>query len=236
VVKLAKGAALMMRVRRPALLVLGLVLATAALVGVVRALDRGHVKQPAAAPLPSAIASDPASPAQRLPGALPSASASRVTPTPSHQTGLGPSRIRIPALNVTATIGESAVVDGVLTPPRVPDEVGAWAGSAPLDAHSGEVTIAGHVNWAGMAPFAFGRLAYLDPGDLVYTTDSKAEQTAWRVSSVTARPKTEPIDASAFIGARGQRRLALITCGGSFDAGSSSYDDNVYVYATPVPL
>jgi len=141
--------------------------------------------------------------------------------------------IRIPALSVTASIGAATVKDGVLTPPRVPDEVGAWAGSAGLDATSGEVTLAGHVNWAGEAPYAFGRLAYLHPGDVVYTTDKQAKQTAWRVTRVVARSKTQGIDKAAFAGPHGPRVLALITCGGSYDSADESYEDNVYVYANP---
>jgi hypothetical protein len=226
------------QVRRPplwALLTAGLVLA-AAVVGFVFVVDAGRVHRPAAAPLPVAVVTGTASTGDRLAGPLPAAAASPVTVTasPTRQTGLGPSSIRIPSLGVTASIGAATVVNGVLTPPRIPNEVGAWAGSAPLNGTTGEVTIAGHVNWAGMAPFAFGQLARVHPGDLVYTTDASAAQTAWRVVSVAARPKTQPIDANAFAGTKGTRRLVLITCGGAFDSASSSYDDNVYVYADPL--
>ncbi len=146
---------------------------------------------------------------------------------------MGVRSIRIPALGVTAAIRAARVVHGILTPPRIPTVVGAWAGSAHLDAAAGEVTLAGHVNWAGMAPFAFGRLAYLRPGNILYTTDANGHQSAWRVKSVVARNKTQSIAAGAFAGSKGPRRLALITCGGAFDSGSESYQDNVYVYALP---
>ncbi len=216
------------------LLIIGAALLTRAVTG---------GRAPAAAPLPlaAAIASGPTATAyspgvvnaSRLPGALPGTSVGTVTATPVPQTGMAASSIRIPALSVDATIGPATVVSGVLTPPRVPTEVGLWSGSAALDATTGEVTLAGHVNWAGMAPFAFGRLAYLHVGDLVYTADQDGHQTAWRVNAVTARVKTQGINPAAFAGPAGKRTLALITCGGAFDDSTASYDDNVYVMAHP---
>jgi hypothetical protein len=150
--------------------------------------------------------------------------------------GLAPNSIKIPSLDVTATIGQATLINGVLTPPRVPTEVGAWAGSASLNANTGEVTLAGHVNWASMAPFAFAKLAYLHTGDLVYTTDGHSNQTAWRITAVTARSKNDGIDPTAFAGMKGPRTLALITCGGDFDSADDSYHDNIYVTAQPVPM
>jgi Sortase domain len=195
---------------------------------------------PAAAPLPDALAAGttPATPASvaatasRLVAPLPTTGAATTSAPVTRQT-MSANSIRIPALSVTAAIGTAPVLDGVLTPPRLPDEVGAWTGSAPLDSSSGEVTLAGHVNWAGMAPFAFARLAYLHPGDVIYTTDKKSRPTAWRVTRVLARPKNQSIDPAAFAGPHGPRMLALITCGGSYSATDESYDDNVYVYAQP---
>ena len=150
-----------------------------------------------------------------------------------HQTNMRALSIRIPALDVAASIGAATVANGILTPPRSPSTVGMWAGSAPLDASSGTVTLAGHVNWAGMAPFAFANIAYLRPGDLVYTADKDARQTAWRIIAVVSRPKDEPVDTAAFTGTTGPRKLYLITCGGAFDSDASSYEANIYVSATP---
>lgn len=221
------------RIRKRSVLVL---LAGLAVAGTALLAWSGPVRHtPRAAPLPPAVSADPGDIAARLPGPLPASGGSArraAEPQPQPQ-GLGPAEIRIPALGVTASIGQAKVVNGVLTPPRVPDEVGLWSGSAPLAANTGEVTIAGHVNWAGMAPFAFGQLAYLQAGDLVYTTDSQGAQTAWRVTDVSARSKQDGIDPAAFAGPVGPRLLTLVTCGGNFDASILSYDDNVYVTAVP---
>ena len=211
-----------------------LLLALLALLGATMlAFGLRHGQADAPAPLPAAGTPSHGT-SSRLPAALPGSAAPTVTVAPTRQSGMGPLTIRIPALNVTAAIGTATVSEGVLTPPRQPDVVGAWTGSAALDATSGEVTLAGHVNWAGMAPFAFGRLAYLQPGDLVYTTDRTGAQTAWRIVTVTARLKNQGVDPAAFIGPRGPRTLILVTCGGTFDAGAKSYEANLYVTAHPV--
>jgi len=222
-------------------------------------LGLSHKTNPAAAPLPTSVAGSPAASSSTggsaggpLTAPLPPASGgsssgkstsgggsggpgqgSGVGPAPTRQSGLSANSVRIPQLAVTASVVTTKPVHGVLTPPVIPNVVGEWNGSAPLDATTGETTLAGHVNWAGMGPFAFGKIAYLHPGDLIYTTDSTGKISNWRVSTVTARVKIQPIDTAAFAGARGPRTLVLITCGGQFNATDKSYDDNVYVYAKP---
>lgn len=206
----------------PALLALACVGALLVVIGVL------HTSTPPAAPLPH-----PAGDRLTAPRPAPGAAATPALQRPEHQTGLPASSIRIPALGITAAIGSAVPDDGVLDPPRDPAEVGRWTGSAPLAAAAGEVTLAGHVNWAGLPAFAFGRLADLHQGDLVYTSDPHGAQTAWRITAVTARAKSSGIDPAAFDGPGGSRRLALITCGGAYDQASASYMENVYVYAIP---
>ncbi len=181
---------------------------------------------PVAAPLPETGG-------PHRPGPSPGSGGARTVQIPRHQSDLPASSLRIPALGVTARIGRATEDQGVLTPPQAPSEVGLWSGSAALDAGSGEVTLVGHVNWRGMPPFAFGRLAHLHAGDLVYTSDARGEQTAWRVRRVSARAKAGGVDPAAFAGTQGPRQLVMITCGGPFDLRAHSYSDNVYVRATP---
>jgi hypothetical protein len=84
-----------------------------------------------------------------------------------------------------------------------------------------------------MPPFAFGRIAHLLPGNLVYLADRRGRQSAWWVTRVIARPKNAGVDPAAFAGPAGSRELVLVTCGGEFDPAARSYQDNVYVYAMP---
>ena len=109
-----------------------------------------------------------------------------------------------------------------------------WPSSARLGSSTGEVTITGHINWAGMPPFAFGRLADLRVGDAIYTTDHAGAERTWVVASVLSQPKSEPVDAAAFKGTTGPPELALITCGGAYDPYDHNYLSNVYVFAVPL--
>lgn len=192
-----------------------------------------HDRAAEPAPPPSTATASTTASASPTPRATPRPKSTAARPVPV-QRGMSPSSIHIPALGVTARIGTADVVNGELIPPMQPDVVGMWGGSAGLDEASGEVTLAGHINWSGLGPFAFGRLAELHRGDLVYTTDGANRQTAWRIASVTARSKSLPIDVTAFAGHTGTRKLALISCGGTFIASAHSYDSNIYVFATPV--
>ena len=189
---------------------------------------------PPAAPLPPKSQDHPIPPVSLAPPTASStvggASSAAATAPPAH---LAADSIDIPTLGVVATVGVASLRDGVLTPPRVPTEVGRWPYSARLGATTGEVTLVGHINWAGMAPFAFGRLADLKVGDMIYTTGHNDARQAWSVVSVLSRPKSEPVDDAAFMGPGSRRELALITCGGAYDPYDHNYLSNVYVFALP---
>lgn len=183
-------------------------------------------------PPTTSSASTPVTPVHpSVPRSAATSSSSAQTPAPPAH--LAADSINIPALGITATIGTASLSHGVLTPPRVPTEVGRWPYAARLGSSTGEVTLAGHINWMGMAPFAFGRLADLQVGSVIYTTDSHDALQEWTVVSVLSRPKSEPVDNAAFMGPGGRRELALITCGGAYDPYDHNYLSNVYVFALP---
>jgi len=106
-----------------------------------------------------------------------------------------------------------------------------WRGSAALDAASGMTTEAGHVNYNGRQG-AFSRLSMLHSGDPVYTASSTGRVTVWVITREYARPKSLPLDVSAFQGPDGPRQLALVSCGGKLTG--RSYDDNIFAFAVPV--
>ena len=146
------------------------------------------------------------------------------TPLPARTLGIS-------ALGVTATIVPAAVRDGVLEPPAAPTAVGLWAGSAALDARSGQLTISGHASLPGATGFAFADLARLKPGSEIVTSDEHDLETRWTVTVVRDRHKADGVEPAAFAGRSGRRSLVLITCGGV--ASDGSYADNIYVYAIP---
>jgi sortase (surface protein transpeptidase) len=80
---------------------------------------------------------------------------------------------------------------------------------------------------------AMRALLHLAQGDAVEITDALGRVHAYRVVSRETTP-WDQLDRSLFTTA-GPPRLALITCGGTFDAGSGRYLDNVVVLAEPLP-
>lgn len=159
------------------------------------------------------------------------------TPAPApvvHHPSLAADSVAIPVQQVRAPIIDYCpIIDGGLEPPTDVHQVCYWAGGAGVDAQTGTTVLTGHVNWAGVTG-AFGNLASLHRGDRVLTSDAHRVVVEWLVTRVEHRPKTEGIDAAAFVGREGPRRLFLISCGGAFDAAEASYVDNIYVWAKPV--
>jgi hypothetical protein len=150
---------------------------------------------------------------------------------------LAPNRIEIPKLKVRAPIiAERTGGDGELQIPLNPKIVGWWAPGAKPGARRGTAILAGHINYSGVTG-AMAAIGSLNPGDAVYVfgrhnANHKAE-VRFRVTGVrtyhkTALPYREIFDQKS-IG-----RLAIVTCGGPFDASTGNYVDNVVVYAVPV--
>jgi hypothetical protein len=73
----------------------------------------------------------------------------------------------------------------------------------------------------------------LRPGDVVTIhVFADAEARRYVVDRVRYYDKHPGLPASIFE-QNGPERLALITCGGTFDSGTGNYDDNVVAYAHP---
>lgn len=183
------------------------------------------------APLPSVTQSRPLSPAEVKalgPAILPhEARGGVVTPH------LRPATVDIPSLGVTAPLLPEPLVGGFLTIPADVDHVGWYTGGGQLGGRTGTLLLAGHVNYVGQGWGAFGSLAELRRGATVLTTDSAGVVQAWRVTAVTAMLQADlPQD---IFDASGPRRLVLVTCGGKLEP-DHLYNENVVVYALPVPL
>jgi hypothetical protein len=143
--------------------------------------------------------------------------------------------VAIPVQHVRApVIDYCPIIEGGLEPPTDVHQVCYWAGGALVGDKAGTTVLAGHINWAGVTG-AFGNLAALRGGEIVYTSDAHDAVTKWRIVRVKHRSKTLGVDPDAFVGHSGPRRLYLISCGGAFDSAEASYVDNIYVLAKPAP-
>ena len=174
---------------------------------------------PEAAPLPSATFDVSAAAPQGSASAEPVAR-------------MEPLRLAIPSLGVEAPIEDRPVTrGGDLVIPGDPQVVGRWDGGAALDSRDGTTLLAGHVDIRGDLG-ALHRLASVEPGAEVRTSDARGRVTRWAVTGLDVRRK-ENLPAFS---ATGHRRLVLVTCGGPVlrSGHGWTYRDNVIVTATPL--
>lgn len=154
----------------------------------------------------------------------------------SYTINVSPDRIEIPKLKARAPIIDVATgSDGELEIPKNPKVVGWWKpGARPGDA-KGTSIFAGHINYAGVTG-TLASIGKLRPGDRVDVYGKNAhkkkmiefEVTGVRTYHKTALPYKEIFDQKS-VG-----RMALVTCGGPFDASTGNYLDNIVVFAVPV--
>jgi hypothetical protein len=140
-----------------------------------------------------------------------------------------PVHLRIPAIAVDAMLMELGLRDdGTMEVP--PDGVQAgWYTGAPTPGEWGPAIIAGHVDWGGN-PGVFNRLHSLGPDNEIVVTRADGTVAVFRVTRLEQFPKNA-FATSAVYGNIDHAGLRLITCGGSFDPQSHSYDENVVVFA-----
>jgi hypothetical protein len=160
---------------------------------------------------------------------------------------VGHAAVVIPALGVRAPLVATGAVgrpgSASLTIPSDIHTVGWWDGvitdgdkrmkeAAPAPGDPGVALIAGHVDSASAGAGALYNLRRLDRGDRIRVIGVDRRATSWKVISVpqytvkTALPR-------ALFRTTGPPRLALVTCGGPFDAATGHYLDNVIVWAAP---
>jgi hypothetical protein len=143
---------------------------------------------------------------------------------------VAPAVLRIDALGVSgAPIVPVGVDDaGELAVPGAAD-VG-WYRHGPRPGEAGVTLLAAHIAFDGVDG-VFRDLADLRPGDTVTVELADGTAQEYRITGLSQHPKSElPPELWARDGAP---RLALVTCGGSFDWSRRSYDDNVVAWAEP---
>ena len=148
----------------------------------------------------------------------------------------------IPALQVRAPVVATGAVDGSMTIPADIHTVGWYDGAdssgstttsapTPWPGQPGVSVLAGHVDWSGEGPGALYYIGQLVVGDPIEVIGSNRETTYWRVSEPPITISKAALPADLFSNS-GPPKLALVTCGGPFDAATGHYLDNVVVWAT----
>jgi len=143
-----------------------------------------------------------------------------------------PSRVTIERLGIDSDLVNLKIErDGTL---QVPQDfaVAGWHRSGTAPGNTGPAVLVGHVD-SFEGPAVFFRVRELVPGDLVTVTRADRSQVVFEVYGLETVAK-DAFPTDRVYGATEGAELRLLTCGGSFDAESRSYSENVVVYARRV--
>jgi hypothetical protein len=175
---------------------------------------------------------DPKTPAARNVGEVPTSTPPSVPPP----TLISPNRIEIPKLHIKAPIVDvTTMPDRELEVPKDPKVVGWWNGGAKPGARTGTAILDGHVNYAGVDG-ALARIGTLNPGDIVYVSglsNSKQTRLKFKITGVRTYNK-QVLPYRQIFDQKSIGRLAIVTCGGPFDAQTGNYLFNIVAFAVPV--
>ena len=141
-----------------------------------------------------------------------------------------PVSVDIPSIGVHTDrlVSLSLAGDGSLQSPKDFSSVG-WFAAGPAPGQLGPAILAGHVD-SHDGPAIFYRLGALRPGARVSVVRQDGSTATFSVDRVQRFPKNHFPAAQVYRTTR-RAELRLITCGGSFDAKSGHYVDNIVAFA-----
>ncbi|MBA2598218.1 MAG: class F sortase [Chloroflexota bacterium] len=167
-------------------------------------------------------------------GDVPSTGASR--PGPANRVRetnivlpIAPVGLAIETAGIDAGIEALRVVDGAMQDPSGPWVV-AWYENLGALGRSGNVVMAGHIDYWNVGPSVFYNLATLQPADGITVSGDDGKVYPYAVEWVRQYDSTSmPID--DVVGPTEGHALTLITCGGAFDYANGEYLQRTVVRA-----
>lgn len=147
---------------------------------------------------------------------------------------IAPVRVQVPAASIDMPIAPVGIQDGgFMELPPQPSIAGWYRFGAYPAAGAGNTVLAAHVDSRiyGIGPLS--NLRNLGAGTEVQVESADGRMSRYAVESVTYYPRSE-LPAEQLFVRDGAPALVLITCGGSFDAATRSYSDNVVAIARPI--
>ena len=203
--------------------VLAAVLAVVAVVALVVVLT-GQQRPPQ----PAALAPGTPAPSDSVPAA-PSSAPGEEPDAPVAE----PVSVSVPAIDVRSDLLSLGLNDDgtVEVPPLGRDDQAGWYERGPAPGATGPAVILGHVDSAEWGPGVFFDLGALEAGDEIEVARADDSVAVFTVDRVEVHPKDEFPTIDVY-GNTDDAQLRLITCGGAFDPGARSYEDNVIVFAT----
>ncbi|OGE26601.1 hypothetical protein A3C26_04335 [Candidatus Daviesbacteria bacterium RIFCSPHIGHO2_02_FULL_39_12] len=123
-------------------------------------------------------------------------------------------------------VGEDA--GGKMDVPKLVENVG-WYNLGYKAGEKGSAVIAGHFDTVNGAPAVFYYLSQLTKGDEVIVTDKNGKNYIFKVEKSVSYPVDQaPLE--EIFAVNDKPRLNLITCFGTWDAGSKNYTNRLVVY------
>jgi hypothetical protein len=142
-----------------------------------------------------------------------------------------PVRLRIPAAGVDSTLQHlRRAADGTITTPSR-WELAGWYAQGPRPGQAGPAVLLGHVD-SRSGPAVFFHLEDLRPGDLVHVDRADGSTVDFRVTG-SAQVAKSRFPSDLVYSPTLEPSLRLVTCGGTFDAATGHYRDNIIVFALP---
>ena len=140
--------------------------------------------------------------------------------------------LSVPSVGISAPVEYVGVtVTGEMaTPDRLADAGWYQFGTAPGDV--GSAVFAGHVDDAFGLPAVFGKLDKVKTGDDVYVVTPKGKKLHFVVTDIQSYSLDNAPVHQIFNDTSGARLIRLITCAGTIDNGTLSYNKRLVVTAT----
>ncbi|MFI0352181.1 class F sortase [Actinomadura sp. 9N407] len=142
-----------------------------------------------------------------------------------------PARIEVPGIGVDAPVTRVGLNgDGTVEVPplRQAERVG-WYEQGPAPGSRGPAVLLGHYDGTE-GPAVFYRLRQVRPGARIRVTRQDRSVAVFQVDATERVPKWEFPRVRVYGNVR-YAGLRLVTCGGEYDEGDRSYQDNLIVYA-----
>lgn len=143
--------------------------------------------------------------------------------------GAVPTAIRISKINVDAEIEVLEIVDGAMQQPTGEAKV-AWYKDTARLGETGNVLLAGHLNWWGFPEAVFFALGTLAEGDAVELEAEDGSLYTYVVTWKEDFPSDDEPPADA-LGPTDNEAITMITCGGEWVTERSEYDHRTIVRA-----
>lgn len=148
---------------------------------------------------------------------------------------VAPARLRVEAIGVDASIEVRDIVDGVMQDPTGAFTV-AWYDDLGYLGTTGNVVLAGHLDFWDVGQAVFYDLWEVKPGQIIQVVGENDDVFEFRVDWVRSYVVDDLTRSSFYeiLGPTGAEAITLITCGGPFDYQTGEYLERLVVRGTRI--